>query len=951
MSTTLSHRYGCDTLFYTGTFAQLEQVQNKIVSRLKLAYNKRDKEELAVLSALACENLKAIGFYKGAIEYGEQSISYFEELLVTPQGKTNLQLRYDYVTVLFDMAELSGFLLEDINVTIKRYVTASEKCLEWMKAVSSLSQVSILNRNRINHISLSFQKGSCIMSLLSHDYVKSMQEADDYLKEVANLYDNKVDSHIEYAEALHIKASIYSRMEDFEKALAYWKQSLIVIERSIGKNNKLYASTLEKIAEDYYQLNDLSTALSYIKQSNSTYYNSGHEFCVGIAECLELGSLISMNLGKWQDCISYLDTAGDIIKATCGDNSYQSCIVEWYKIYSLWGSKRYTAARKRLSALLDDQTFMSNLSGDAFLNALSLSIEIDTYFRNYYNTIASETTYEGFLKTAKYPSQSTVRNLYIAIGRAFQGAGKRIEACARFDKALSVEREMIHQNFCFLSEEQRTNFWSKDLSRFNSILLQNRTTVSGYNALGPLLYDASLLQKSLLLDASINLAHIIELKGSDELKKKMNLMRQMMQSVQTDELKKKCQALESEVQNEARELGDFVNYTNVTWKDIRAHLKDHEVAIEFVCSENAGTYWYSAEILRKDMSQPYHLFLFTADKNNLSLESPDSIFTNYAKKVIWSDELLAFLKPGDNVFFSPSGDLYKLPIEYMTLKNGKNINDVYYLHRVSSTRVLVNRNSSTPQNNKTIALFGGFNYNTSVEDMQIQNLSSIQRGKGSRIGSDSLRSVLWKNLPGTLKEVSNIDIIMNKAGYRVSLFTGDNGLEENFKNMSEQHTRIIHIATHGFFFPLNSYQLNNSGLIFTGGNNFWLEGSEKVEGIDDGILTAEEISNLNFIGTDLVVLSACQSGLGRISGEGVFGLQRSFKKAGVQSLLMSLWEVDDEATQIMMSAFYHYYASEGNKYESLKKAQNDIKNYTFIRNGKKVHGDDPYFWAAFILID
>lgn len=118
--------------------------------------------------------------------------------------------------------------------------------------------------------------------------------------------------------------------------------------------------------------------------------------------------------------------------------------------------------------------------------------------------------------------------------------------------------------------------------------------------------------------------------------------------------------------------------------------------------------------------------------------------------------------------------------------------------------------------------------------------------------------------------------------------------------------------------------------------------------MEDGVLTAEEISLMNLNSVRLVVLSACETGLGEIDGEGVFGLQRGFKSAGVQSILMSLWKVDDEATNILMTQFYQNLLSgntKGNMSQSLLKAQKYLRQYEY---GKY---SDPSFWAAFILLD
>jgi len=165
---------------------------------------------------------------------------------------------------------------------------------------------------------------------------------------------------------------------------------------------------------------------------------------------------------------------------------------------------------------------------------------------------------------------------------------------------------------------------------------------------------------------------------------------------------------------------------------------------------------------------------------------------------------------------------------------------------------------------------------------------------------------------------------MTDHHYQIREYTGETGNEESFKSLSGKREGIIHIATHGFFYTIEESRKNlfmlqrmgdqqqekatvdpmlRSGLIMAGGNKDWL--NEKIpENIEDGVLTAKEISRTDLRGTELVVLSACETGLGDVSSEGVFGLQRSFKQAGAQTLVMSLWEVNDKATSYMMTQFY-----------------------------------------------
>ena len=220
-------------------------------------------------------------------------------------------------------------------------------------------------------------------------------------------------------------------------------------------------------------------------------------------------------------------------------------------------------------------------------------------------------------------------------------------------------------------------------------------------------------------------------------------------------------------------------------------------------------------------------------------------------------------------------------------------------------------------------------------------------------------------LPHTQVEVDTIGDYLEKANWTCLLDTASLGTEESFKALSGKGISNLHIATHGFYYTLDeattqNYDfllLNNhlassedksltrSGLIMAGANRI-LEGDSIPDDVEDGILTAKEIADLDLRGLDLVVLSACQTGLGDISqGEGVFGLQRGFKKAGVNTILMSLWEVDDTATQILMTQFYKNYLSGQSKRESLLSAQKYLREYD---NGKF---NDPKYWAAFIMLD
>ena len=189
-------------------------------------------------------------------------------------------------------------------------------------------------------------------------------------------------------------------------------------------------------------------------------------------------------------------------------------------------------------------------------------------------------------------------------------------------------------------------------------------------------------------------------------------------------------------------------------------------------------------------------------------------------------------------------------------------------------------------------------------------------------------------------------------------FTTTAASEENLKALSGVAPQVLHIATHGFFLPepgkknkepaidqSNTYRLAEdpllrSGLVLAGANYTW-SGKMPIEGTEDGIATAYEISQLNLSNTELVVLSACETALGDVQGsEGVFGLQRGFKMAGVKKMIVSLWQVPDKETGELMTAFYSYWLNGKNIEEAFYQAQAELrKKYS------------PFYWAAFVLVE
>ena len=237
-----------------------------------------------------------------------------------------------------------------------------------------------------------------------------------------------------------------------------------------------------------------------------------------------------------------------------------------------------------------------------------------------------------------------------------------------------------------------------------------------------------------------------------------------------------------------------------------------------------------------------------------------------------------------------------------------------------------------------------------------------------------MTKVVFPDLPGTEVETRQIFDLFKSKGQKAALYLGENALEEVIKQA--ESPRVLHIATHGFFFENNrkkpeenavqfqreagdlgfdianarGFKTSNiqelrtnpmmrSGIVLTGVSTY--AKSEEKYKTEDGFLTAYEAQNLNLDNTDLVVLSACETGKGDLQhGEGVYGLQRGFQQAGAKAILMSLWSVDDTATQKLMTEFYTQWLSGKTKREAFKLAQQKLKaEYKY-----------PYYWGAFVMV-
>lgn len=343
----------------------------------------------------------------------------------------------------------------------------------------------------------------------------------------------------------------------------------------------------------------------------------------------------------------------------------------------------------------------------------------------------------------------------------------------------------------------------------------------------------------------------------------------------------------------------------------------------------------------------------------MNVSQPDMYYTDkYGKelyKLLW-EPFKDAVKNGATVYYVPSQLLFQIALESLPMGDGTLLGDHYTFVRLSSAREVVHDKASldidVAAKKPHAILYGGLKYDLTAEVMKEEaakyDVISPLATRGDILRGDSI----YREIPETKKEIDGIESVLKSQRLTVLPYTGISGTEESFLNMNGNAPQILHVATHGFYYTPDAAQkidylkgntdaMTLSGLVMSGGNAAWL-GKELPEGVLGGILTAANICRLDLNGIQMAVLSACQTGQGKATPEGLFGLQRAFKKAGVKTLVMSLWNVSDVVTKEFMIRFYENLAHNGWK---KREAFNDAK--TYIRSKYS----DSYYWAGFIMLD
>ncbi len=749
-----------------------------------------------------------------------------------------------------------------------------------------------------------------------------------YLQAKLILKKNVGNEHLDYALLCNNFGAFYAKQGLYFRAEPLYYEAKFICEKNLGKNYSLYILCCSNIAALYYAQGLYSDAESfYLKRKTILEASLGKQNSDYGMSCNDLG-VVYNDLGLYAKAEQLLVEAKIIIEKVLGKEHPTYALIcnnlaECYLKQGLY----VPAQLLHMNAKTIREQSLGRNHSDYILSCNNLAM--------------------SFFLQHRYK-----------------------EAEPFFIETIQSQLKQINTLLSTFSEKEKLaylrliNTYFLNYLSFVLIYFQEKPSLIGE------LYDLTLKIKSLIYYSNYRMLEEINNKGDSELtslyerwRDQNNLLVKVWQMSNTERQQRNINVIQEEEKSNLLEklvslkVGIKPFQDKTSRREVQAKLKSSEAVVEIIrttvydsINEKKIDTVYVALINYPNTQQPALLVLQNGDfmerkaikyyRNSINSKLEDTLSYN----VFWKDiskELHA--KKIKKVYFSGDGIYHQINLQ--TLKNPvthKYLFDEIDIQLISSSKdLLIDKYEQT--NDSTIHIFGDPYYSDVNNDSSSQNLY--------------LQYNDWVLLEGSKAEVSCLDSIANQCHIKSKLYTEKKATEANLKKMESPY--VLHISTHGFFLPdiennqetrgsmigieankIMENPLLKSGLVFSNCKDPFLGLPNKDE--EDGILTAQEALSLHLNGTKLVVLSACETGLGEVkNGEGVYGLQRSIRQAGAETILMSLWKVDDNAAKLLMIEFYkNLLLKRMTKKEAFKKAQ------TYLRNSFK----EPYYWGAFVMV-
>ena len=374
---------------------------------------------------------------------------------------------------------------------------------------------------------------------------------------------------------------------------------------------------------------------------------------------------------------------------------------------------------------------------------------------------------------------------------------------------------------------------------------------------------------------------------------------------------------------------NFINDTcQLSFDTIRKFLYNDEIAIELFALPIDEKVEYIAFSVRSQYEAPHICALFDEDVLNRELEKGETIYKEKKLVSMILEPLNKELNGVKKIYFTPAGKLHQFAIEYCNVEEGVMLGEKYEFYRLTSSAILTHRKDKRAHYNSYI-IFGGIDFD--VLPNYEERYECVQKKCQMGYLQDSYLAAL------------DVHRFFTKERLQGTLYANENATEQSFKSLPK-NIQIFFIETHGVVNP-HHVKTNYPNSLMFAGSSYVMDGGIVPEGYEDGLLTTEEIVTMDLSSIDLAVISACKSALGDIDCKGVNGLMRSFKTAGVNSLVMTTDDVVDYVSGKVWKSFFRNLMHGKSKRESLLHAIKDVRTshdgfYSSVK-----------YWTPYILID
>ncbi|WNB17487.1 CHAT domain-containing tetratricopeptide repeat protein [Marivirga arenosa] len=531
----------------------------------------------------------------------------------------------------------------------------------------------------------------------------------------------------------------------------------------------------------------------------------------------------------------------------------------------------------------------------------------------------------------------------------FWAKGQIKQANNYFGKVMDTSLEFVKDYFPALSEAEKTKYWEQLKPRFFRYYNYALENYYEYPELLDNLIKYRLATKGILLTASTALRNSIYNQNDPELEKlyeqwldqKQQLTNAYTlsdeeideQSINIDSLQNVANQTEKELSLKSDAFSTVYKDRNTDYKTILERLENGQVLVEVI--------QYPIFDKKLTSNNAYAYIIFKKDERPEILVNEDGD--------LLENRYYAYY---NNVINQKMEDQYSFA-QYWELVN-KETSDANRIY-ISPDGIYnqINMNTLKQNNGRYLIQDYDIRYIGHPNDILVEKSTGKTKSTAFLMGDPDFNSASIAQLPGTRQEIENISKYLSNQ-MKMEKYLNKEANESNLKKVKSP--KYLHLASHGYFLQdekasnnlfgvqlqyIRQNPLLRSGLILSGiGNDENSEASQSFNQSDNGFFSAYEAINLNLNNTEMVVLSACETGKGDVkAGEGVYGLQRAFIVAGAQSLVMSLWKVDDAATQKLMSSFYKENVNGKAIPDAFRTAQLAMLN----------EYKHPYYWGAFIM--